>query len=76
MDMSKILKDMKQAGVKCHNKLETILRVNAKDPDMACNLAVEKVCQDIAKERETARFKEISDKARHVISVTKIRRAS
>jgi len=74
--MSKILKDMKQAGVKSHNKLETILRVNAKDPDMACRLAVEKVCQDIAKERETTRFKEIAAKAKHVISVTKIRRTN
>ena len=67
---------MKQAGVKSHNKLETILRVNAKDPDMACSLAVEKVCQDIVKERETARFKEVAGKARHVISVTKIRRTN
>ncbi len=73
--MSKILKDMQQAGVKVHNKLEAIIRVDAADPDQACSLATEKICSDIAKERETTRFKEVSIKARRVISVTKIRRA-
>ena len=66
---------MKQAGVKVHNKLEAIIRVNATDPDQACRLATEKICSDIAKEKETAQFKEVSTKARHVISVTKIRKA-
>jgi len=74
--MSKVLKDMKQAGIKVHSKLETIIRVNAKDPDMACRIAVGKVCQDIAKERECPQYKEIAVKAREVISVTKIRKAA
>ena len=67
---------MKQAGVKVHNKLETIIRVNAKDPDMACRLAIGKVCQDISKERECTRHKEVATKAKAVISVTKIRKAT
>ena len=74
--MSKVLKDMKQAGIKVHSKLETIIRVNAKDPDMACRIAVGKVCQDIAKEIGSAQHKEIAIKAREVISVTKIRKAA
>jgi hypothetical protein len=73
--MSKILKDMQGAGVQVHNKLEAIIRVNASDPDQACRLATEKICSDIAKERVSTRFKEISIKAKSVISVTKIRRA-
>ena len=47
--MSKILKDMQKAGVKVHNKLEAIIRVNANDPDQACRLATEKICNDIDK---------------------------
>jgi len=62
--------------VKVHNKLETIIRVNAKDPDMACRLAIGKVCQDISKERESTRHKEVAAKAKEVISVTKIRKAT
>lgn len=66
---------MQKAGVKVHNKLEAIIRVNANDPDQACRLATEKICNDIAKERGSTQFKEVSIKAKRVISVTKIRRA-
>ena len=74
VDMSKVLEDLKNAGVKSHRKLETILRVKANDPDEACNLATEKIYADIIKEKACVKFQEIAKKAKTVISVTIIRR--
>lgn len=74
--MTKILKDIKQAGIKVHNKLETKVWVKATDPDMACRLGVNKVASDIAKERKCTRNDEIAKKARQVISVTQVRKSS
>jgi hypothetical protein len=74
IDMSKVIGDLKKAGIKSHNKLETILRVKAKDPDEACSLAIEKIYTDIIKERACIKFQEIAKKAKNVISVTKVRR--
>ena len=74
--MTKILKEMKQAKIKVHSKVETTVWVKATAPDMACRLAVNKVSSDIAKERKCTRNDEIAKKARRVISVTQIRRSS
>ena len=74
--MSKVVEDLKKAGVRSHRTLETILRVKAKDPDEACSLATEKIYTDIIKERACTKFQEIAKKAKNVISVTKVRKVN
>ena len=74
--MAKVVEDLKKAGVRSHRKLETILRVKAKDPVVACSLATEKIYTDIIKERACTKFQEIAKKAKNVISVTKVRKVN
>ena len=72
IDMTKVLKVMKEANIKSHSKSETTVWVEAKDPDEACDLAVRKVCNDIIKERSTTRHKDIARMVRRKASVSKV----
>ena len=72
--MEKIIKEMDHNGIKIHNTKDTMVFVNAKDPDEACKTAIDKVCTDILSERKTTNIQNMLKKLRRVVSVKRVRR--
>ena len=73
INMEKIIREMDRNGIKIHNTKDTMVFVNAKDPDEACKIAIDKVCTDIVTERKTTNIQDMVKKLRKVVSVRKVR---
>ena len=78
VNMKKARKELKRRTIKKHNKDEVKVWVKAENPDMACTLAIGRICKDIveASKMSKARSSVFMDKLKHLISVTKITPAS
>ena len=73
INIEKIIKEIDRNGIKIHNTRDTMVFVNAKDPDEACKIAIDKVCTDIVTERKTTNIENMVKRLRKVVSVKKVR---
>jgi len=78
VNMKKARGDLKKHSISKHNKNEVRVWVKAENPDMACSLAVGRICRDISEACKMGKLRSAKfiDKIKHLMSVTKVMPAS
>ena len=76
IDLKDVLSELKKNKIKSQDKPRTFVFVPATDPDEACTVAIEKICNRILAERDGPKIRSLLKEVKPKIRIIKLRKIS